>query len=97
MQHISLTRMRLFTQVQFFENSAITIEVMFLQVSEQVTALTNEFQQATAGCMVLFVAAEMFRQVKDAAREERDLYFRGTRIVLICTKFAYDFFLFFNT
>ena len=67
---------------------------MFLQVTEQITALADEFQQAAAGRMVLLVAAEMFRQISDAVGEQRDLYFRRTRIVFIGTKFSYDCFFF---
>ena len=64
---------------------------MFLQVCQQVAALADQFQQAAAGRMVLFVAAEMFRQIHDAAREQRDLYFRRTRIVFVSAKFSNDF------
>lgn len=40
--------------------------------------------------MILFVAAEMFRQIKDTARKERDLHFRRTRIIFIRTEFGND-------
>ena len=47
--------------------------------------------------MVLLVAAEMFREVCDAVGEQRDLYFRRTRIVFIGTKFSYDCIFFSST
>ena len=69
----------LFPQAQSFHDASVPFDVFLHQVVQQATALTNHFQQAATGMMVLFVGFQVFGQIADPFGQDGNLYFRGPR------------------
>ena len=67
----------LFTDAQACNQRTVALNVNLLQIIEQVSSLTNHFQQAAAAVMVLHVVLQMLGKVVDALGQNGNLYFRG--------------------
>jgi len=81
---------------QFFDDRAIPVDVLLLQIIEKPTPLPYDFEQSTPGVMVLLVSAEMLGKISNPLREKGDLYFRGTGITFVGLEFINDFLLAFR-
>jgi hypothetical protein len=60
-------------QLELLGNGLVTADVLALQIFEQAAALTDHHQQPAAGAVVFLVGLQMFRQMVDPLREQRDL------------------------
>src|SRR5438093_9682907 len=67
---------KLLPDAEAFDHALVTLEVASLEVIEQAPTLPHQLEQPAAGMVVLAVHLEVFRQVPDAACEERDLDLR---------------------
>ncbi len=74
---------RLLAQAQFFDERAVTLDVLALQVVEQVATLADELEQATAGVEVLLVLLEVTGQSFNAGGEKGHLNFRGAGVAFV--------------
>ena len=59
-------RVALFSDPKLGNHFAIAVRIVHSQIIEQAPTLTNNFQQAAAGSMVLLVRLKMLREVCDA-------------------------------
>jgi len=66
-------RKKLVAQLELLGNGLVTADVLALQIFEQAAALTNHHQQPATGAVILLVGLQMFRQMVDPLREQRDL------------------------
>src|SRR5262249_2310784 len=73
-------RQRLSPEAQAIDKRAVALGVGLLDIGQKTAALAHQFQEATAGMIVLDVALEMFGQVGDALREDRNLDLRRAGI-----------------
>jgi hypothetical protein len=64
---------KLVAQLELLRNGLVTADVFALQIFEQAAALTNHHQQPATGAVIFFVGLQMFRQMVDPLREQRDL------------------------
>jgi hypothetical protein len=74
---------KLFAQLQFFRDVLITTQINVLQIIEQATALADHYQQPATRAVIFFVRLQMFRQMVDAMREQRNLHVRRTRVFVV--------------
>src|ERR1700759_1571360 len=75
------------TNVVFLEQCLVTGFVRLAQVIEQRTPRRHQLQQSAARVIVLHMRLEMFGQVVDAFRQDRDLDLRRTRVAgLVSTR-----------
>ena len=81
----------LFTQTQFLDDGAVTVDILLHQVVEKVTAMTDHLEQATTGVVVLFVHLQVLGQIVDAAGQDRDLNFGRTGVTLVSGVRLHDF------
>ena len=51
----ALRRFKLLTQTQLGDNRAVTLDILLFQVIEQVSAMSDHFQQAAVGMEILRV------------------------------------------
>jgi hypothetical protein len=79
------------TNTQFLDHRTITFDALAFEIIEQTATLADDLEKATTGVVVFLVSAEMFRQIGDALREEGNLHFRGTRVILMGFEFFNDF------
>ncbi len=70
---VLFVEINLFTQTQRFHDGAVTFDIGFHQVIEHAAAFTHQSQQGALRVVVVFVLFEMFGQVRDPIREQRDL------------------------
>ncbi len=81
----SVDRQRLLVdpQIQPFGESDIALVIRAAQVRQQAAALTDQFQQAAARRLVVFMGAKVLGELVNARGEDRDLHLRraGVRIV----------------
>jgi hypothetical protein len=70
----------LLAEPQPLDQALVSIEVAPAQVIEEATALTDELEQPPAGMMILDVSLEVLGKMTDPCTQQRDLYFRRTRI-----------------
>ena len=75
-------------QAETLDQLLVAADVLALQVVEQAAALTDHDQETTTAVEVLLVGLEVFGQVADALRQDRDLDFRRTGIALAGLVFA---------
>src|SRR6201996_9167820 len=68
------------TNVVLLKQRLVTPLVRLAQVIEQRTPRRHQLQQTTARVIVLHMRLEVFGEVIDAFREDRDLHFRRTGI-----------------
>lgn len=71
---------RLFSDAEFFNQSAITLKVVFLQVVQQAAAFAHQLHEATVRGEIFFVLLQMTGDLRDAFSEQGDLSFDGTRV-----------------
>jgi len=65
---------------------AISLDVVVTDVIEETSTLTNQHQEPTATVMILLVDLQVFRQVRNASREERNLNLGRTGVGIRETK-----------
>ena len=73
-------------QFEFLRNGLIPTHIGILEVIQQPTPLANHHQKTTAGAMVFLVLLQMFRQVINPLREQRDLHIGRTGITVMQLK-----------
>jgi len=66
---------------QFLDQTLVAIEIPSVQIIEQTPAFTDQSQQSAARMMVFRVRLEVFGELFDTRREQRDLDFRRAAIV----------------
>jgi hypothetical protein len=71
------------SQSQTGNDVSISFQILFLQIIEQPSPLSDQLQQTPSGMMVFFVRLEMLRQVFDPGAQKSDLDLGRTRIVLM--------------
>ena len=69
-------------QTQLRDDAFVTLHVLGLHIVQQVTAQRHHLDHAAARMIVLGVGLEMFGEIGDALRQDRDLHFRRTGIIL---------------
>lgn len=76
-------------QLEFLGDSLIPVHVDSLEIIQQPPSLADHHQQPAARTMVFFVLLEMFGQVINPLREQRNLNVSRTGILLVQLKIAY--------
>lgn len=79
---------KLFPQLQLLSEGLISALVFGLQVVKQATALANEDNQAAARAVVLLIPLQVFREIVDAARQQRDLNFGRPGVFVVRAVFG---------
>ena len=77
----ALRKSRLLAKLQFLGDRRIAAHIGAVQVIQQAAALPYHHQQSPARAVVLDVLLQMFRQMVDALRQQRDLHIRRTRVL----------------
>lgn len=70
----------LLANTKSFDDRAISIHILYLQVIEKAAPLAHHPQQPSARMVILGVNLEMVRQIVDLFTQDRDLYFGRTGI-----------------
>ena len=86
-------KLRLLSQAQLLDQSAVGLDVLFLQISQQTSALTNHQQQAAVGVVVVAVQLQVLVEVVDALGQQRDLNLGGAGVALVAGIGVDDFLL----
>ena len=73
-------RIKLMTQFELLGNGLVAADVLALEILEQAAALADHHQQSAAGAVVFLVSLQMFGQMIDPLREQRDLNIGGTGV-----------------
>jgi hypothetical protein len=71
-----LSSIPLFSDAEFADNGFIFIDIFSFQIIEQTPSLTNQFQEALTGMMILAVGFKMLGQILDPIRKKGNLNFR---------------------
>ncbi len=66
----------LLSNTEFLDDVPVSVNAFPFEVIEQSSSLSNQFQQAAPGVMVLFMGLKMFGQIGDAGAEQRHLHLR---------------------
>jgi hypothetical protein len=77
------SRTRLFAQFQLFGDRLVTIHVLGVEIIQQPAPLADHHQQSPAGAVIFEVFLQMFGQVVDPLRQQRDLNVRRTGIPVV--------------
>ena len=70
------------TQAEVADDLGVALGGVELEVIQQLAALVDHLQEATAGRMVALVGVEVLAETVDPLRQERDLNFRRPSILL---------------
>jgi len=68
------------SQAEPFNYGIVAVNAFLFQIVEQLTALPDQFEKAATGMMVLLMALEVLRQIRDSLAEQRDLHLGRTRV-----------------
>ena len=72
----------LLSETQLCNDSTISFDILLLEVTKEVTSLTDHLKKTSSGMMVILVDLEMFGQVVDLTGKDSYLYLGRTGIVL---------------
>ena len=75
--------MRLLSQTELFDDSAVTLYIDLLEVPEQVAAVSDHLEKTAAAVVVLLVGLEMLGKSVDAVGEDCDLDLGGSGVALV--------------
>src|SRR5574341_2369388 len=73
---------RLLADTQPVDQLGVPFRVLALEVIQQASPLSDEFQEPAARMVILCVNLEMFREVTDPLAEDRNLNLRGSCVSL---------------
>ena len=73
----------LLTDTQLLDGSSVSLDVLALEVSEEVSSLTYHLQQASSGVMILLVNLQMLGEVIDPLGEDSDLNLGRTGVGVV--------------
>jgi hypothetical protein len=76
----------LVAQFQFLRDGLVAFQILALQVIQQAPPLADHHQQPAPRAVVFFVALQMFRQMVDPLRQQRNLHIGRTRVAVMCLK-----------
>ena len=77
------SRQALLTQIQLFDDCAVTVDIGLLKVTEKVTSVTDHLQHAATAVVVLVVRLEVLGKSVDAMGKDRDLNLGRTGVTLV--------------
>jgi len=80
------------TETETFDQIAIPLRAVILDVVQQSSPFANKRQQAATGRKVLAVLLEVLRQFGNPPRQQRDLNLRGPHIFGVDSMLGDDFF-----
>jgi hypothetical protein len=69
-------QVRLATNAESTDQSAVALDISALHVIEQTATLTNELHQSTSGVMITLVYLEVLGEMRDPVCQNRDLNLR---------------------
>lgn len=87
----------LLANTELRDDDAIPLDIHLFQVVEQIAAMTDHFEQAAAGVVILGVNLQMRGELVDAIGQDRDLNLGRAGIGFMKAVFLDDFSLFFFT
>jgi hypothetical protein len=70
----------LFPNLQPQDHRAISLDILLLEIIEETSPLTYQFQKPSPGMMILCMGLEMFGQIIDPLAQDGDLNLRRPRI-----------------
>jgi len=73
----------LLSDVQLLDDCTIAVDINLLQITEEVTSVTNHLQKTAAAVVVLHVGLQVLGQAVDAVGQNSDLNLRGTCVTLV--------------
>jgi hypothetical protein len=75
----------LLPDTQFFDELAVTLQVVLAEVGKQALTLTNQFHETAMGAEILLVLLEMGRQSGDTLSQQSDLAFDRAGVFRVAT------------
>ena len=78
----------LFTNTEFFDDSAVTLDVFCLQIIQHAATFTNKCGQCALRTEVLAVVLEVLGQVVNTEGEQSDLALSGTGVLSVVAVFS---------
>ena len=73
----------LLSEVQLFDDRAVTLDIGLLQVAEKVSSVADHLQKSATAVVVLVVSLEVLGKSVDAMGKDRDLNLRRTGVTLV--------------
>ena len=84
------TRLRLATNAETADQSAVALDISALHVVEQAASLADELHESAARVMIALVDLEVLGEVGDPVRQERHLDFGRSRVRRVSLKVLDD-------
>jgi len=79
---------RLLTNIKLFDQLAVSLKIMFHEVIEQATALTNQFKKTKTGRVVFLMQFQVLSQANNTLCEYCDLDLGRSGIFVVAAKFG---------
>ena len=80
---IARERKGLAAKAQLLEHLVVLVNVVAFQVVEKLTAAACELEQSAAAMEILAVSAKVFREVVNTSRQQRDLDFGRSGVLIV--------------
>ena len=77
------SRFPLLTDTELVDDSAVTLDVLLLEVSEKISSVTDHLEKTAAAVVILRVDLQVLGERVDAVGEDRDLDLRRAGILLV--------------
>ena len=75
--------LKLLSEAELFDDCAVTLDVLLLKVSKELTAMADHLEKSATAVVVLVVLLKMLGKVLDSRGEKRDLDLGGSGVVLV--------------
>ena len=81
---------QLFTKSESCNDRTVSFDILLLEICKQVSSVTDHFEKAASGMMILLVLLKMFVKVVNSLCENSNLNLRRTGITLMSLKLIND-------
>ena len=82
-EHLPRPYYYLFSQIQTGNDLSVSFDVLGFDVVQKSASLSDHFQKAAAGMVILRIRLQMRVEVVDTLRQKRDLHFGRPRVAVV--------------
>jgi len=76
-------------ELQAVGHFEVMLVIRLAHVGEQAAAMADQFEQTPSAGFIVFVRAQVFGQLTDAAGKDRDLHFGRAGVLIVAMKILY--------
>lgn len=73
----------LLSEAELLDDGTVTVDVLLLEIVQKITTLTDHFEKAATGVVIIVVGLQVLGEVGNSLCENGDLYLGRTCVTLV--------------